>query len=148
MKNKKVIDVRGQKVEIIKDLMKNDSGALVYLDPPYYPIAKTKDGKISPYKLYNGTDYTPVDFLKLKIRCDELTQLGIPFILSNSDCEFIRILFKDYPVVAIMESRVMQKGKGKGSRPGVMCLMITNFKQKKDFMGGMKVLNNAIKEKC
>ena len=59
----KVMNVSGQKVEILQDLMKNDSNALIYLDPPYYPTAKTKDGKISPYRLYNGLDFVPVDFL-------------------------------------------------------------------------------------
>ncbi|KKK93817.1 hypothetical protein LCGC14_2689080 [marine sediment metagenome] len=48
----KVINVSGRKVKIIKRLMPKDKKAFVYLDPPYYPVAKTKDGKISPYRLY------------------------------------------------------------------------------------------------
>ena len=79
-----------------------------------------------------------MDFLKLKLRCDELTANGIPFILSNSDCEFIKVLFKDYIFVEINESRSMKKGKGKESRPSERCWIITNFKQKKDFMNGIK----------
>jgi len=148
MRNK-TINVTGQKVEMIQDLMKNDTKALIYLDPPYYPTAKTKDGKISPYKLYNG-DYLPVDFLKLKLRCDELTASEIPFVLSNSASEFIRVLFKDYIIVDIDEVRAMQQGKGKGSRPPKNCLLITNFRQKKDFMNGIVQMNKinklAVKE--
>ena len=140
----KVLDVAGKKVEIIKDLSKNDAGAFVYLDPPYYPTAKTKDGKISPYKLYNGLDFVPIDFLKLKERCDELTKEGIPFILSNSNCEFIRFLFKEYILIDVDELRGLKGGTGKGSRPREMCLLITNFKEKKNFMNGINRMNKLM----
>jgi len=136
-----VIDVTGKKIEIIKDIQNRSKNALIYLDPPYYPTAKDKNGKISPYKLYNGNDFVPVDFLKLKLRCDELTQNKIPFILTNSDCEFIRILFKDYIFVPTKEPRGMKSGKGKGSRPADDCLIITNFNKQEDFMKAMKNLS-------
>ena len=122
-----VIDVSGAKIEVLRDLAKQNKKTFVYLDPPYYPVNRNKKGGLSLYKLYNN-DFSPVDFLKLKIRCDELTKSGIPFILSNSDCEFIRLLFKDYIFVDIKEKRGMSSGKGKGSRPSVSCLIITNFK--------------------
>lgn len=133
---KKVINVRGAPIEIIKDLTKKKD-CFIYLDPPYYPTRKNKYGKITPYTLYNS-NYTPVDFLKLKIRCDELTNAKIPFILSSSDCEFIRILFKDYVIVEIKEPRGMKPSKGKGSKPKEKCLIITNFKNKTDFLGKIK----------
>lgn len=142
-----VLDVSGKRIDIIKDIKNRNRDAFVYLDPPYYPTAKTKDGKISPYRLYNGFDYLPVDFLKLKERCDDLTQAGIPFILSNSDCEFIRFLFRDYIIVDIKELRVMKQGKGKGSRPSENCLMITNFEQKKEFMKGIEKMNKIMEVK-
>ena len=63
----KVINISGQKVEIIKDLTKQDNKAFVYLDPPYYPLTK------SVHKLYSG-DFLPIDFLKLKLRCDVNTR--------------------------------------------------------------------------
>ncbi len=136
VKMTEVINVTGQKVEMIKDIKDRSRDAFVYLDPPYYPTAKTKDGKVSPYKLYNGNDYVPVDFLKLKLRCDELTMNGIPFVLSNSDCEFIRVLFKDYIFVEISEARSLSR-----ARSPEKCLLITNFKQKKDFMESVKNMN-------
>lgn len=146
-----VIDVSGKgclfgKVEMIKEVANahKEGKPFVYLDPPYYPVAKDKNGKISPYKLYNGLDFLPVDFLKLKLHCDELTANEIPFILSNSDCEFIRVLFRDYIIVDINEARVMKQGKGKGSRPGENCLLITNFKQKEDFMNAVGKMNNLM----
>ena len=146
MIKKEVIDISGEKIEMIKDMKKNSKNAFVYLDPPYYPISKRKDGKISPYRIYNN-EFKPVDFLKLKIRCDELTRAGIPFVLSSSDCEFIRILFREYIIVDIKETRVMKQTKGKGSRPKENCLIITNFKQKEDFMKSVDELNSISNEK-
>ncbi len=139
---KKVIDVSGKKVKIIKNLIKNHSNAFIYLDPPYYPISTRKDGKISPYKLYNATDYLPSDFLKLKERCDDLTHNGIPFVLSNSDCEFIRFLFRDYNLVEVRETQSVKTSKGKGSRPTTGGLLITNFRDKKYLM---KLVKETIK---
>ena len=134
-----VIEVTNKKVEMIAEITKKDSKAFVYLDPPYYPVAKTKTGKISPYKLYNGTDFLPIDFLKLKERCDDLTKSGIPFILSNSDCEFIRFLFKEYIIVDIEEPRGL---KIERKHPKENCLIITNFRDKKYFMDAISQMNN------
>lgn len=139
---KPIIDVSGQKVEIIQDLIKNDEKALVYLDPPYYPVNKDKKGNVSLFKLYNS-DYSPLDFLKLKERCDELTKSGIPFVLSNSDCEFIRFLFKDYPIVEVQEPRGMRNRKGESK---VRCLIITNFKNKEDFMQSISTMNQVMEK--
>lgn len=134
---KEVIDVSGVKVKLIKRIA-NNKNCFIYLDPPYYPVPKIKGGKVSPYRLYNGYDFLPVDFLKLKLRCDDLTKQGIPFILSNSDCEFIRILFKEYVIIEVEESRGIKKENNKKQRPKESCLMITNFKHKKDFMETIK----------
>ncbi len=137
----RVIDVTGQKVEMIRDLTKKYANTFIYFDPPYYPVAKTKDGKISPYTLYNGNDFLPIDFLKLKERCDDLTKRGLPFILNNSDCEFIRFLFREYIIVEVDEPRGLKTGKGK--KPKERCLIITNFKQKKDFMKSISQMNQV-----
>ncbi len=135
-----VIDVSGQNVDIISDISNKNKKDFVFLDPPYYPITKNIN------KFYSG-DFLPVDFLKLKLRCDALTKTGVPFILCNSDCEFIRTLFKDYPMINTDEPRVMNQGKGKGSRPPVKCVIITNFKQKEDFMDGISKLTNLMVKK-
>ncbi len=132
---KEVVSVSGVPVkDIVAHLKKDgsfDKDVFMYLDPPYYPVTKNIT------RLYNG-DYTPVDFLKLKLRCDELTINKIPFVLSNSDCEFIRVLFRDYPIVELNEPRGMKSGIGKGSRPPEKCLLITNFKNPDDLMKSIK----------
>lgn len=139
---KKVIDVSGAKIKLIKKIAeKGDS--FVYLDPPYYPVPKTKGGKISLNNLYNG-HFSPTDFLKLKARCDELTKSGIPFILHNSNCEFIRILFENYPVVEIDETHALEKSIKGRKNYKVKCVIITNFESKDDFMGKITEMNNMV----
>lgn len=138
----KVINVTGSTPKMLDKVIRNKKDYFMYLDPPYYPTAKTKDGKVTPYKLYNGNDWVPVDFLKLKLRCDELTSMGIPFILSNSNCEFIRILFRDYVIVEVDESRGMKKEDNNKKRTSETCLIITNFERKDDFMMKIKEMNN------
>ena len=146
LKIAKVIDVTGQKIEIIQDITEKtkQERPFIYMDPPYYPVCK-KDGKISPYKLYNG-DYLPADFVKLKLRCDELTRAGVPFILSNSNCDFIKLLFCDYNLVEVKEPRGIKKENSENKRPAESCLLITNFKEKEDFMDGIKSMNNVLED--
>ena len=38
----------------------------------------------------------------------------------------------------------MKSGKGKGSRPKEKCLLITNFRQKEDFMKGINNMNKLV----
>jgi len=130
-----------KKIEPFKEEEIRKDHPFVFLDPPYYPVAKGKNGKISPFKLYNGHDFLPVDFLKLKLKCDELTLNKVPFVLCNSDCEFIRVLFKDYMIADILEARSITGEK----RPGVNCLIITNFKKKGQFMAAINAANDLLK---
>lgn len=58
--------------------------SLLYLDPPYYDVAQKG-------KLYG--DYNTIDLLKLK---GLLKNIGINWILSNRDCDYIREIFKGY----------------------------------------------------
>lgn len=132
---REVIDVRGVDVkEIVKLAAKDDS--FVFLDPPYY-IKKKNQNKM------HDIEFTPADLLKLKLHCDELTIASIPFLLCNSDCEFVRVLFKDYNIAEVAEPRGIKPGKGKGSRPPEKCVLITNFKKKEDLIDSIK----GIKEK-
>ena len=136
---KKVINVSGEKVEIIKKLAKGKGSYFMYLDPPYYPVNPK-----NPYNLYSaGCNYSPTEFLKLKLRCDELTKAKIPFLMNMSDVEFMRILFKDYIIVDINEPRCLKNKKGTKT-PKEKCLIITNFERKEDFMDGIDQMNKIV----
>lgn len=81
-------------------LRKAEKGDFVYLDPPYYPISKT-----SAYTGYTKTGFDEEQQIKLKNECDKLNQKGIKFLQSNSDCKFIRELYKDYSIKIVKAKR-------------------------------------------
>ena len=54
-------------------------GGFVYLDPPYDPISDT-----ASFTGYNKGGFNRDEQIRLKRCCDELTQRGIKFLLSNS----------------------------------------------------------------
>ena len=139
---KKVIEVGGAKVKLVKN-MAGQEDSFVFLDPPYYPIPKREGGNSSVNNLYNG-DYSPVDFLKLKLHCDDYTRNGIPFIMTNSDCEFIRILFKDYPIIKVDEPRQLRAKKNGKSEKTAKCVIITNMEDKEEFMEKIKQMNEVL----
>ena len=82
--------------KVLKDLEKE---AFVYLDPPYMPISSS-----------SFTGYTEGGFgynsqVELKKECDKLNEKGIRFVQSNSDCEIIRELYKDYKIKTVKAKR-------------------------------------------
>lgn len=82
----------------ILSITNNDD--FVYLDPPYYPISKTS----------SFTDYTAIGFnneehIKLKNECDKLNNKGVKFLLSNSNCDYISNLYKDYTIDIVSVNR-------------------------------------------
>lgn len=81
-------------------LINLDKGSFVYLDPPYMPISSSS----------SFTGYTEGGFgynrqLELKEECDKLTQQGIRFVQSNSDCDEIRELYREYKIKTVKAKR-------------------------------------------
>lgn len=75
-------------------------GSFVYFDPPYAPISKT-----SNFTGYNESGFGEYEQKRLKELCDHLHSKGVHFLVSNSDCEFIRELYKDYEIIEIKAKR-------------------------------------------
>jgi DNA adenine methylase len=74
----------------------------VYLDPPYYPLSKTS----------NFTNYTAKRFLedeqkRLADVFRELDKRKCKVMLSNSDTEFIKNLYKDYRIKIVKANRAI-----------------------------------------
>ena len=91
------IDIRN---EDYRDTLINlDKRSFVYLDPPYMPISSSS----------SFTGYTEGGFgynqVELKEECDKLTQQGIRFVQSNSDCDEIRELYKEYKIKTVKAKR-------------------------------------------
>lgn len=72
----------------------------VYFDPPYHPISAT-----SRFTAYNRYSFAQADQIRLRDTFVTLAQRGVKVMLSNSDCPFIRELYKDFTIHTIFASR-------------------------------------------
>lgn len=77
-----------------------DRRSFVYLDPPYHPISAG-----SSFTGYIQGGWNAEDQIRLKETCDELSERGVRFLLSNSDCQFIRDLYHDYHIEIVQAIR-------------------------------------------
>ncbi|MFB2892754.1 DNA adenine methylase [Aerosakkonemataceae cyanobacterium BLCC-F50] len=90
----------------------------VYFDPPYYPISTT-----SNFTAYSRFAFTEVEQVKLKDVFVELTSKGVKVMLSNSNCEFIRELYRDFPTQEILATRAINsKGNKRGKIKEVLVM--------------------------
>lgn len=98
--NRNEISIRsGDYKDVLNDIEKN---SFVYLDPPYIPISSSS----------SFTGYTEGGFgydkqVELKEECDKLNSKGVHFLQSNSDCEEIRELYKDYRIKVVKAKRAI-----------------------------------------
>ncbi len=85
------------------DIVKDD---FYYFDPPYHKV----------YDGYDGGRFGDAEHEKLAELCHKVNRAGGKFMLSNSDTDFIRNLYKDYTIDEIKGSRTIsckaeQRGK-------------------------------------
>lgn len=97
LKNPKITIKQGDYREILKGLRK---GAFVYLDPPYMPISTS-----SSFTGYTDNGFSYERQIELKKECDKLKEKGIAFLQSNSDCQEIRTLYKEYKIKTVRAKR-------------------------------------------
>jgi DNA adenine methylase len=74
----------------------------VYFDPPYHPISPT-----SNFTAYSRYSFTQDDQIRLKYVFAELAERGVNVMLSNSDCKFIRELYRDFKINSIIAPRLI-----------------------------------------
>jgi len=72
-----------------------NAGDFVYCDPPY-------DGTFTGYQ---AEGFGEEDQIRLKEAADSWSRLGVSVMISNSDTQFIRELYKDYSVHSITAQR-------------------------------------------
>jgi DNA adenine methylase len=63
--------------------------------------------------------------IRLKNLCDKLTNSGCKFLLSNSYCEFVCNLYKEYPQVKIEASRAINSDSA--SRGKIFEILVKNY---------------------
>lgn len=95
------------------------SGDFIYMDPPYYPISKT-----SNFTSYSG-EFTSDDQIRLAECFKELDKIGSLVMLSNSNTEFIRSLYKGYDIHLVKATRRINSKADK--RGEIEEIVIRNF---------------------
>jgi|SRR5699024_1633109 len=95
-------------------------GAFVYFDPPYLPISSS-----SSFTGYTEGGFSLQEQESLKEQCDILNKKGIRFLLSNSEHEFIKDLYKDYNISIVKAKRAINS---KGNKRGeINEVLIRNY---------------------
>lgn len=98
-----------------------NKGDLIFLDPPYYPVSKYSD-----FTRYTKEKFYQEDQIRLKDTIDRLTKKGVHIMLANSDCDFIRNLYKDFSVHTVQSSRSLNCKSDK--RGKISEVLITNYR--------------------
>lgn len=86
----------------LPQLARQQGADFVYLDPPYHPISAT-----SAFNAYAGGGFSARDQRELGEVCRELDRMGVRFLLSNSDCELIRGIYKDFDIEVVRAPRAV-----------------------------------------
>ncbi|OKH29073.1 DNA adenine methylase [Chroogloeocystis siderophila] len=86
----------------------NSNEDFVYFDPPYYPLSET-----SNFTAYSRDAFHKDDQIRLKDVCVQLAQRGVKIMQSNSDCPFIRELYRDFKIYEIKASRAINSNAAK-----------------------------------
>ncbi len=85
-------------------------GDLVYFDPPYYPLNRT-----SNFTSYSENDFLEKEQEELFNVFRKLAQKGVFVMLSNSDTDYIKDLYKDYDINIVNMNRfINSKASGRG----------------------------------
>lgn len=95
----------------------------IYFDPPYYPVKKTS------FVGYNPHPFTVEDHSVLARVCAVLADKGVNVVVTNSDTEEVRELYKGFGIERVIVDRNVS-GDG-GYRRKVGDLIITNKHNKK-----------------
>jgi DNA adenine methylase len=97
------------------------SGDFCYFDPPYHPVTETS------FTAYGSNDFNESDQQTLANFCLELHKKGVKVMISNSNTEYIRNLYKNPPFkIGIVNAPRLVNCKPNGRNP-VEEVLITNY---------------------
>ena len=91
----------------------------MYFDPPYQLI------KHDAFTRYTKSDFTELDQIKLFEKCIELDRQGVYFLLSNSDSECIKKLYRNFTIDIVSSPRAINCKAD--SRQGASEVLIKNY---------------------
>ena len=85
-------------------------GDFVYLDPPYLPIFSKPTVEKEPtakFNKYTAKTFEMVDLVDLARVCNELSDRGVSWIMSNRDTEGVRDLFSKHDIISFTAHRAL-----------------------------------------
>jgi DNA adenine methylase len=94
-------------------------GDLVYLDPPYHPVSDT-----ASFTAYARDGFGQAEQERLAEVCRALDARGVRFILSNSDTDFTRALYRGFRTLSVSARRSVNSRADR--RGGVGELIVDN----------------------
>jgi hypothetical protein len=115
-----------------KTLAQTRAGDFVYIDPPYHPVSST-----AYFTAYTKDDFGFKEQQDLALAFYAAARKGANLMLSNSDTESIRRLYRQYKIHSVQaRRRINSRGEGRGTVPEVVVLGYTKDQY-------MKMLNNS-----
>lgn len=102
-----------------KAVAKAKKGDFIYFDPPYYPLKKTS------FTTYAKNSFLDDEQKKLAHTFKELDIRGCYVMLSNSNTQFIKDLYKDYNVLFVSARRMINSDAA--NRGPINEVVITNY---------------------
>lgn len=92
-----------------RDVLENVSyGDFVYLDPPYLPIfthAGVEKEPTAKFNKYTAKTFEVPDLMDLVDICNELSERGVKWVMSNRDTESVRDLFPKAEIIRFTTHR-------------------------------------------
>ncbi len=114
----KGVDIQVRRFEEYVGLARK--GDFFYFDPPYHPISKT-----SSFTSYTAGDFNAKDQERLAEVYRELDGKGCRLMLSNSDCDFTRTLYRGFRLETVRARRAINsKADGRGE---INELLVLNY---------------------
>lgn len=92
----------------------------VYFDPPYHPLSHT-----SNFTAYSRYSFAEDEQIRLRDVFVELTGRGVKVMLSNSDCSFIRNLYRNFKIHDISATRAINSDAKKRGR--ISEVLVTSY---------------------
>lgn len=109
------------KIESFEKITNNTKkGDFVYLDPPYYPLKKGRS-----FTTYTKNSFLEKEQEQLAKVFKELDKKGCSVMLSNSDTDFIKNLYKEYNISFVNARRMINCDATK--RGAIKEVVITNY---------------------
>jgi DNA adenine methylase len=103
----------------VKDAKEGD---FIYQDPPYDPVSNTSD-----FTSYTKEGFTKNDQIRLRNCFKELTDRGCYCMASNAGTDFIKELYKEFHIVDVEATRVLNcKGDKRGKVSEVLIMNYNN----------------------